>query len=253
MDSFDDLAIAYDNSIDWDARLARELPFLLKSLPQVGSARILDIACGSGRHSIAFAKNSHAVTGFDNSQSMIDAAGKLAKKRGVSVDFFKADMLDFTRKVDARFNLAICLGNSLALLPSLKDVAQVIDNVHGILDTDGTFIFQVLNFQEILKTGFRFFSMKTGRIATDQEVVFSRFFDHSISDDRSLLVLTSYIKNTDDWESHVRQQVVLHLNHDWLTNILNDVGFSQVELCGDYSESPFAPASHRSLIIKARK
>jgi hypothetical protein len=114
-------------------------------------------------------------------------------------------------------------------------VAQVIDNVHGILDTDGTFIFQVLNFQEILKTGFRFFSMKTGRIATDQEVVFSRFFDHSISDDRSLLVLTSYIKNTDDWESHFSQQVVLNLNNDWLSNILNDVGFSQVELCGYYS------------------
>jgi SAM-dependent methyltransferase len=253
MSSFDDLALAYDNSIDWDARLQRELPFLQKHLSLNKSARILDIACGSGRHSIALAENTHSVTGFDNSQSMIAAARALAKQKGVAVKFFKADMLDFSRKVDTSFNLAICLGNSLALLPSFEDVIQVIKQVYVQLDEDGVFIFQILNFEEILKSGFKFFPMKIGQIKTGEDVVFSRFFDHSLSDDRSLLVLTSYIKTAGNWSAHVSQQPVLHLRHDWITKVLNDTGFTRYELFGDYAESSFESNSHRSLITEAWK
>jgi SAM-dependent methyltransferase len=253
MSSFDDLALAYDNSIDWDARLKRELPFLQKHLSQNKPVRILDIACGSGRHSIALAENTHSVTGFDNSQSMIVAARALAKEKGVAVDFFKADMLDFSQNVDTRFNLAICLGNSLALLPSFEDVIQVIEQVYAELNEDGVFIFQVLNFEEILKSGFKFFPMKTGRTKTGQDVIFSRFFDHSLSDDRSLLVLTSYVKTNGDWVTHVRQTPVLHLHHNWIIKALNDTGFSQFEIFGDFSESSFHPNSQRSLIARVWK
>ena len=253
MSSFDDLALAYDNSIDWDARLKRELPFIQKHLPQNKPARILDIACGSGRHSIALAENSHSVIGFDNSHSMIVAARALAKEKGVAVEFFQADMLDFFQKVDTRFNLTICLGNSLALLPSLEDVVQVIEQVYVDLDESGVFIFQVLNFEEILKSGFRFFPMKTGLTERGQDVVFSRFFDHSLSDVKSLLVLTSYVKTNGDWVTHVRQKPVLNLHHNWITKVLNDTGFSHYELFGDYSESSFNPDSHRNLIARVWK
>jgi SAM-dependent methyltransferase len=253
MSSFDNLALAYDNSIDWDARLNRELPFLLKHLSQKGSTSILDIACGSGRHSIALAEKSNTVTGFDTSQSMIAAARELAKRKGVSVDFLKADMLNFLEKIDVGFDLVICLGNSLALLPSFEDVTQVFEQVYTLLDSKGTFVFQVLNFEEILHSGFRFFPMKTGQTPTGQEVIFSRFFDHSSANNRSLLVLTSYVKNTNGWVAHVQHQTVLHLNYKWLTKELTKAGFSRFELFSDYSESPFVPDSHRSLIIRSRK
>jgi SAM-dependent methyltransferase len=253
MSSFDDLSIAYDNSIDWDARLKREVPFLLQQIPHKGPARILDLACGSGRHAIALAENLHTVTGFDKSQSMIDTAKKLAREKDVSIDFFKADMLDFSETIDSGFTLAICLGNSLALLPSFDNVTQVIEQVYSILDTDGFFIFQVLNFHKILESGFNFFPMKAGRTGTGQDVVFSRFFDHSFADDRSLLVLTSYVKNATGWSAQVRQQEVLHLNYEWLTTTLTDAGFPHFGLFGDYSGTPFTPDSHRSLIVKVWK
>ncbi|MHA2191397.1 MAG: hypothetical protein ACXAAP_14310 [Candidatus Thorarchaeota archaeon] len=64
MSTFDELAIVYDNSIDWDSRLKRELPFLLESLPTTGQRRVLDMACGSGRHSVALSSEGWKWTSF---------------------------------------------------------------------------------------------------------------------------------------------------------------------------------------------
>jgi glycine/sarcosine N-methyltransferase len=253
MSSFDDLALAYDNSIDWDARLNREIPFLLTHFVQGVSARILDIACGSGRHSIALAEKSHSVTGFDNSQSMINAAQELANEKGVSVDFLKADMLEFVEMVGTGFNLAICLGNSLALLPSFEQVAQVIEHVHTILDTEGIFIFQVLNFEEIIKTDFLVFPNKFGQTKNGQDVIFSRQFVLSDFKNKPQLKIASQVKNEDGWVTHVKHQSVLHLDHAWLTKIMTETGFSRIELFGDYSETPFVADSHRSLVVRVRK
>lgn len=253
MSSFDDLVVAYDNSIDWDARLSRELPFLLKHLPKDSPARILDIACGSGRHSVALAKNSYSVTGFDSSQSMIDAAKQLSQPEGVSAEFLKANMLDFAEKIDSSFNLAICLGNSLALLASFEEVTQVLEQVYSILDTEGMFIFQVLNFEEILLKGFLVFPRKTGKTKAGQEVVFTRQFVLSSFENKSQLFLAAQVKNEDGWDTHVKQQSVLHLNHDWLTKVLTETGFSRIDLFGDYAEATFVADSHRNLIVRAWK
>ena len=253
MSSFDDLALVYDNSIDWDARLKREIPFLLTHfLPRV-SARILDIACGSGRHAIALAEKYHSVTAFDISQPMIHAAQELANEKGVSVDFLKADMLEFAEKVGTGFNLAICLGNSLALLPSFEQVAQVINHVHTILDTEGIFVFQVLNFEEIIKANFLIFPNKIGRTRTGQDVIFSRQFVLSDFKHKSQLKLASQVNTEDGWVTQVKHQSVLHLDHTWLTKIITETGFSRIELFGDYSETPFVADSHRNLVVRAWK
>ena len=76
MTSFDNLALVYDNTIDWTARLNRELPFLLSLLNDPKQSRVLDVACGSGHHSIALGEKGAEVIGFDSSEAMISAARK---------------------------------------------------------------------------------------------------------------------------------------------------------------------------------
>ena len=92
MSSFDSLSLVYDRSINWDARLRRELPFILEALSESGGNRVLDMACGSGRHSVALALEGADVIGFDSSASMIQAAKELASKNGVTPKFMVADM-----------------------------------------------------------------------------------------------------------------------------------------------------------------
>ena len=119
MSSFDNLSLVYDRAINWDARLRRELPFIQDALSESGGNRVLDMACGSGRHSVALALKGADVVGFDSSTSMIQTAKELAVENGVAVRFMVADMTNLKTVLKEKFDLIVCLGNSLALVPSL--------------------------------------------------------------------------------------------------------------------------------------
>jgi len=250
MSSFDEIALAYDNSIDWDARLKREMPFLLESLQKSGGSHVLDMACGTGRHSVELAAHGMKVIGFDSSQTMIGFAKNLAQEREVTIDFHVADMMDFCSSVDGPFDEVLCLGNSLALLPTVKDVKRVLTNVQSVLRPGGFFIVQVLNFQEILSTGFRFFPIKGGVTHNNEDVIFSRFYEHGESS-YSTLVACSFVKQDHNWVTSFSTQSVLHTDLELMRDVLASAGFSELEFFSDYSQSPFHPTSSRNIIVMA--
>jgi SAM-dependent methyltransferase len=250
--SFDDISIAYDRTIDWDARLQRELPFILKKISDDIKLHILDLACGSGRHSVALAAKGHKILGIDSSMAMIDAARTLAQKKGVNVEFDVTSMEDFGDSRD-KFDLVICLGNSLALLPSFNVLLKVVRKISIALRKDGIFILQVLNFKEIETSGFSVFPSKRGKTSSGKDVVFSRFFDHSDSKDTTTLVLSSLVKTDSRWDPIVSTQEVLRLDKSRLHQMLKEGRFSNIEYYGDYKENPFLDLDSRSLVIRARK
>lgn len=53
------------------------------------------IADGEGRNSVFLAQNGHSVVATDISRVAIDKARRLAKERGVDVDFIRADLTDW--------------------------------------------------------------------------------------------------------------------------------------------------------------
>jgi len=58
--------------------------------------RILDLGCGAGNHSIWLAKRGHRVTGVDFVENAIDIAKTEATQEGVSVDFIRGDVLEYS-------------------------------------------------------------------------------------------------------------------------------------------------------------
>ncbi|UCH03580.1 MAG: class I SAM-dependent methyltransferase [Candidatus Thorarchaeota archaeon] len=250
MSSFDEIALAYDNSIDWNARLKREMPFLVESLEKSGGNHVLDMACGTGRHSVELAAQELKAVGFDCSQAMIGFATSLAQERELAVDFQVADMLDFRFSIYGPFDLAFCLGNSLALLPSMADLKQVVTNAYSVLRLGGTFIAQVLNFKEILSTGFRFFPIKGGVTRKNEDVIFSRFYEHG-EGDHSTLVACSFVKQNRDWVTSISTQSVLHTELELMRGALESAGFSELEFFSDYSKNPFHPEFSRNLVVRA--
>jgi len=253
MNSFDDISLAYDNTIDWDARLSREMPFLLSLLGKPESKRILDIACGSGRHSVALAAKGLQVIGLDMSRTMIQAANKHAEANKVKPTFIVADMIDVESMVEGYFDLIFCLGNSLALLHDVDSVRSLVKTIYRRLNDDGCFLAQILNFEEIHWTGFRNFPTKTGSLSDGTKVTFSRMFEHTDYPDSSTLIMSVFRKTNDDWVSEVSTQKVLNLNFGIMDNILNTIGFRHVEFFSDYNESPFEKKASRNMVIRAIK
>jgi len=252
MKSFDELALAYDNSIDWASRLNRELPFLQSVMSEYRTGRVLDMACGSGRHSVALASLGYRVVAFDTSEGMITAARNHAKDNNVEVEFHIADMQSFSSIVDESFDVVLCLGNSLGLLPDIEVLQNVVEAVYNVLSPSGSFIFQVLNFEEILNSGFRFFPIKGGITDTGEEVVFSRFYEHN-DEHLSTLVATSFVKKGRDWATAISTQRVLHTNQEVVKKALISAGFENIDDFSDYCRNKLVPDKSRNIVVWARR
>jgi SAM-dependent methyltransferase len=247
--SFDEIALAYDNSIDWDGRLAREIPFILSCLPMKG--RVLDIACGSGHHSTYLSAKGYDVIGFDSSEGMINQAKKFALKQGVSPKFAVGDMRHLEDITVPGFDLIICLGNSLALLPDMNDLKKVFASVGALLNEEGYFLFQLLNFEEILSHNFRYFPIKGGTLSEGNAVIFTRFFQHGPETNYSMLVASSFLKKNNSWLTHIITQKIQHFGQELLQETLAATGFTNTEFFSDYKFSPFLSSKDRNIIVRA--
>ena len=70
----------------------REIAFLERYGLLTPGHRILDLACGGGRHSVAMAQRGAVVTGIDLGPAAIDAARRRAKRAGVHVEWLHGDL-----------------------------------------------------------------------------------------------------------------------------------------------------------------
>ncbi len=250
---FDELAIAYDNTIDWTSRLEREIPFILAKPFSEDKKLVLDIACGSGRHAVELAKRGLTVSAFDSSQSMIDVAFKLAENEGVDVAFRVLNMLDMSTVYSNRFDLVLCLGNSLALLPSMTVFEKTLGSIYDLMETKGIFIFQTLNFEAVEEQGIRFMPTKTGRLDSGEEVTFSRFLDYTQGDvEKAILVLSALLESSDS-KPVVESQEVLRITGPIIEKALSNAGFCSYEIYSDYASTPFQREFDRTIVVRAIK
>jgi predicted RNA methylase len=68
----------YDTFVNWDARLARELPFFRSLFDEVGATSVIDVGAGSARHAIEFASLGMDVVAVDPDDVMLAAAERLS-------------------------------------------------------------------------------------------------------------------------------------------------------------------------------
>ena len=91
-----------------------EADYLAKELRLSPGARVLDVPCGHGRHSVELARRGYRMTGVDISPEMIRAAQAHAASAGVQVEWRNAEMRELAGP--AQFDAAFCFGNSFGYL-----------------------------------------------------------------------------------------------------------------------------------------
>lgn len=140
---FADLADAYDALLDWPKRLANEEPFYREVFRRVGVRRVLDAACGTGRHAAWFHSWGCSVEGADLSAGMIE---RCRRQFGTS-DRLRWVVRSFDQPVAAPelFDAVLCVGGSLSLAPDQGAVARAIGEMLRALRAGGVCVLQVLN------------------------------------------------------------------------------------------------------------
>jgi SAM-dependent methyltransferase len=101
---------AFDGStaeMAWTERTESEVARALKMLRPRGGERILDLACGSGRHSLALVRHGFSVVGADISPDLIEIARRDAAAEGLEATFIEGDLreLEFEAEFDIVLNL----------------------------------------------------------------------------------------------------------------------------------------------------
>ena len=131
-----------------------EVDFLLEELALPSGGSILDVGCGTGRHSVELARRGYAVTGLDLSSEMLAKAAEGAKAAGVHVELVRSDATQFS--FPGMFDAAICLcEGAFGLLGSGDDPIDqplaILRNVSRSLKPGARVVFTVLNAAAMLR------------------------------------------------------------------------------------------------------
>jgi SAM-dependent methyltransferase len=102
-------------------------------------SRLLELACGTGRHAIELEKLGYQIVATDYSQDLLDVAKQKAKQQKSQVDFRLQDMRELSL-VDEPFDGAYCLFDSIGYVQTNSAIQQVLQGVHEHLRPGGAFI-----------------------------------------------------------------------------------------------------------------
>jgi SAM-dependent methyltransferase len=103
-------ATAFDGAtaeMAWTERTEAEVNRALKMVRPQGGERVLDLACGSGRHSLELVLQGFSVVGVEISSELIEIARREAESQNLEATFVEGDLreLDFEGEFDIVLNL----------------------------------------------------------------------------------------------------------------------------------------------------
>jgi len=140
---FENYAEKYDKEVYVQGTLG-ECDFIEQEIAHDKSLRIIDIGCGTGRHSIELAKRGYQITGIDLSESQLKRAREKAKEQRVEIDFQKHDARNLP--FEGEFDLAIMLcEGGFSLMETDEMNFEILKNATKALKDKGKFIFTTLN------------------------------------------------------------------------------------------------------------
>lgn len=203
-------------------------------------AKILDLCCGAGRHSLEFARRGFDTTGVDRTRAYLDNARAAAASEGLKVEFVEADMRQFVRP-DA-FDGAINFFTAFGYFDDPADDLKVARNLFTSLKAGGRVILDVMG-KEVLAAKFR---------ARD----WVRRGDAIVLEERRLLGGWKRIESKWTWigggERRESTLTIRLYSGAELESLLLEAGFKKVDLYGRLSATPYDETAERLIAVAAR-
>lgn len=181
---YEELFINYANTYDKEVFItgtAIEVDFIEREINYDKTKKILDIGCGTGRHSIELLKRGYKVKGFDLSEDQLAKAREKAKACGVDFVCERKDARDFDYEFEFDLGIMICEG-AFPLMETDEMNFKILQNAYKSIKPDGKLIFTTLNGLFPLFHSVKEFINQTDRENRSQENTFDlmTFRDHSL-------------------------------------------------------------------------
>ena len=120
----------------------RQVAFIVKTLDLPPHSRVLDLGCGSGRHSLALGERGLQVVGYDLSETLLALARHDGDQRWFPIEFVQGDMR--TLPYQDQFDAVICYFSTYGYF-SDDDNRRVLEQVAVALKPGGKFLLDLTN------------------------------------------------------------------------------------------------------------
>ncbi len=144
----------WDQLIDWERRAQSEGEFFIETLKAHNARKVLDVATGTGFHSVALQKAGFQVTSADGSPEMLAKAFENARRHDKILRTVQADWRWLNRDIHGKYDAVVCLGNSFTHLFSERDRRKTLAEFYAALRHDGLLILDQRNYDGILDNGY---------------------------------------------------------------------------------------------------
>lgn len=260
---YDTFSTDYDRFVNWESRLAYEIPFIESHLQSLtaGTGRpvpVLDAACGTGQHAIALAQHGFLATGADLSVPMVVRAQQNATAAGVEIPFQVAGFGDLAASFQSSpffpFDALLCLGNSLPHVVTPEDLATALADFGTCLRPGGLLLIQNRNFDLVMKGRERWMEPQSHREMGqngEREWLFLRFYDFEPDGLIRFNILTLMREAGSPWQQSIVSTALRPLLYAELEAALRATGFGSIRAYGNLSGAPFDPDTSGNLVITA--
>ncbi len=140
---FEDYGKKYDNE-NFTQGTIGECDFIEKEINYDKSLRIIDIGCGTGRHSIELTERGYKIIGIDLSESQLERAKAKAKAQNLQINFQKHDARNLPFKNEFDLAIMLCEG-AFPLMETDEMNYEILRNAANSLKAAGKLIFTTLN------------------------------------------------------------------------------------------------------------
>ncbi len=128
----------------WSDRTEAEVERALAMLRPGGGERVLDLACGVGRHSLELAKRGFDVVGVEISEDLTRLAREGAREEDLDVEFVQADLRELDLSMD--FDIVLSLNDgAVGYFESEAENLRTFEVVSNALRPGGRHLMQLPN------------------------------------------------------------------------------------------------------------
>ena len=212
---------------------------ILGNIRLSSGAKILDMACGAGRHAIIFARKNFDVTAVDLSESLLAIAKKNADDENLNINFVHSDIRNL--KSDDKFNLVLNLFTSFGYFESDEENFAVLQKAYDLLIDDGYFVLDFFNSYFLQQNLVESSEENLGEVKIHQ---FRKIKENRVT---KKIVITKN-GNLSQFEESVRM-----FTKDELVNAIQNIGFDIYKTFGDFLGNEFEQFTSPRLIMICKK